>query len=594
MFRNLVFFLIPLLVPILILGSLSILITQHYVKEDINQKNMRLLMQTRDNLELILNEIDTLTLTFQTSNSIAVRLKEILNTQTFTYDQTTALDLLSNFASAPAYARPYIDSIYVYYNNPFNKSLTSTEGLVTLDKFYDRGWYDSYLKGNTADSWLEQRSINRYGIQNKRVVSVYRKLYTAGSSKASGIIVLNILPEYIENMLGELVSKEQSVIIANNSLQVLFQTKMPDGSSEQFDLQKIISSSDQVSSVRMGNQTFTLTHLQSGIQKLHYISLIPQGVLYQIPIQLSQITIALLIISLLIGVAITYWFTRKNYNNLKNIVTIIKSVEQGKPLPVAPVKVIDEYGYILQNIIKAFIEQSFLKVQLSERSYRLRYMEMLALQSQINPHFLYNTLEIIYWKTVAISGRPNEASTMIEHLGDILKYALSSPQNKMVILQKELQHTQIYVEIQKIRYKDKFEVIWEVEGNLQRYFVPKLLLQPLIENSIYHGVREKPGKCCIKVSIRRLPSMISIHVIDNGVGMSSERLHEVISLMARDDFTNQGTTVESAKDISGNIGLYNTNKRLVLSYGELFKLRIVSKPGWGTSVQIRIPIDVSF
>jgi two-component system sensor histidine kinase YesM len=220
-------------------------------------------------------------------------------------------------------------------------------------------------------------------------------------------------------------------------------------------------------------------------------------------------------------------------------------------------------------------------------------MEMLALQSQINPHFLYNTLEIIYWKTVAISGKPNEASTMIEHSGDILKYALSSPQHKMVILQKELQHTQIYVEIQKIRYKDKFEVIWDVKGNLQRYFVPKLLLQPLIENSIYHGIKEKPGKCCIKVRIRRLPSMISIHVIDNGIGMSRERLNEVMSLMAHDDSRNQNTTPEPMKDSPGNIGLYNTNKRLVLSYGELFNLRIVSKPGWGTSVQIRIPIDVS-
>jgi two-component system, sensor histidine kinase YesM len=178
-------------------------------------------------------------------------------------------------------------------------------------------------------------------------------------------------------------------------------------------------------------------------------------------------------------------------------------------------------------------------------------------------------------------------------LGDILKYALSSPQNKMVILQKELQHTQIYVEIQKIRYKDKFEVIWDAEANLQRYFVPKLLLQPLIENSIYHGVREKPGKCSIKVRIRRLPSMISIHVIDNGVGMSPERLKEVMSLMAHDDSTNQGTTPDPVKDSSGNIGLYNTNKRLVLSYGEFFNLRIVSKLGWGTSVQIRIPIDVS-
>jgi two-component system sensor histidine kinase YesM len=87
--------------------------------------------------------------------------------------------------------------------------------------------------------------------------------------------------------------------------------------------------------------------------------------------------------------------------------------------------------------------------------------------------------------------------------------------------------------------------------------------------------------------------MISIHVIDNGIGMSRERLNEVMSLMAHDDSGNQNTTPEPVKDSPGNIGLYNTNKRLVLSYGELFNLRIVSKPGWGTSVQIRIPIDVS-
>jgi two-component system sensor histidine kinase YesM len=593
MFKNLVFFLIPLLVPILILGSLSILITQRFVKEDINQKNLNLLLQTRDNLELILNEVDTLTLTFQTSESIAVRLKEILNTRLFSYDQSLALDLINNFATAPAYARPFIDSIYVYYNNPFNHFLTSTEGFATLDKFYDRGWYDSYKKGNPADSWLEERNIDRYGIENKRVVSVYRKLYTTGTSKASGVIVLNILPEYIEKMLGELVSRDQSILIADNALHVFFQTNMPDHFSEQFDLKKIVASPEQMSTIRLGNQTYTVTHLQSGEHEMHYISLIPQGVLYQIPIQLSKITVALLIISFLIGVAITYWLTRRNYNNLKNIVSIIKSAEQGQPLPAAPFKVIDEYGFILQNIIKSFIEQSYLKVQLSERNYRLRFMEMLALQSQINPHFLYNTLEIIYWKTMAISGKPNEASTMIEHLGDILKYALSSPQQQTVILQKEIQYTKIYLEIQMIRYKDKFEVIWDAEEEAQRHFVPKLLLQPLVENCIYHGIKEKQGKSAIKIRIRQLPSAISIHVIDNGIGMAQERLAELKCALESDYPANAQGTEHAAGYFagtgSGHIGLYNTNKRLQLTYGPRYKLLILSKKGWGTAVQIRIP-----
>ncbi|MFC5650389.1 sensor histidine kinase [Paenibacillus solisilvae] len=589
MFKNLIFFLIPLLIPILILGSLAILITQHFVKQDINLNNLNLLTQTRDNVELILNEMDTLSLGFQTSNNIAVRLKDILNSNALTYDQAVTRDLIADFATAPAYARPFIDSIYIYYNNPAKNMLTSTEGFVSFDRFYDQSWYESYKRAGSGETWLEERQINRYGIEKKRVISVYRKLHTTGTAKVTGVIVLNILPEYIEKMLADLVSKDQTVLIADDHYRVLFQTDRSTLASSQVDLQKIMASSAQSSTIRLGSKAYTVTRLQSNRQGLHYISLIPQTILYRIPIQLSQITISLLVVSLLIGLAITYWLTRKNYNNLKNIVTIIKSVEQGKPLPAQPVKVIDEYGFILQNIIKGFIEQSYLKVLLSERNYRLRFMEMLALQSQINPHFLYNTLEIIYWKTVAITKKPNEASTMIEHLGDILKYALTAPYQQTVMLQKEIQYTEVYLEIQKIRYKDQFKVVWDLDSDPERHFVPKLLLQPLIENSIYHGIKEKNGICGIKIRLRCSSAFITIDVTDSGVGMTKERLQKVRQQLEKEP--EESRENESTGDKAQNIGLYNTNKRLILTYGAQYSLRILSKSGWGTSVQIRIPIS---
>jgi two-component system sensor histidine kinase YesM len=230
------------------------------------------------------------------------------------------------------------------------------------------------------------------------------------------------------------------------------------------------------------------------------------------------------------------------------------------------------------------VEQSYLKTQLSERNYKLRFMEMLALQSQINPHFLYNTLEIINWKTLALTGRPNEASLMLEHLSDILKYVLSNPE-QTVLLEKEIGYADIYLEIQKIRNRQKFQVIWDVEEKTRSRFVLKLILQPLLENAIDHGIKEKQGSGSLKIRIRSVSSGTRIHVIDNGAGISRDKMDWINRELGRnDDAQHPGEAGGRA-----HIGLFNTNKRLTLSYGREYGLRILSKPGWGTSVQVTIP-----
>ncbi|MDK2800407.1 MAG: two-component system, sensor histidine kinase YesM [Clostridiales bacterium] len=217
-------------------------------------------------------------------------------------------------------------------------------------------------------------------------------------------------------------------------------------------------------------------------------------------------------------------------------------------------------------------------MQLSERKYKLQTMELLALQSQMNPHFLFNTLQTIYWKVCSFTGKSNEVNRMIENLSDILRYSLETGEMN-VTLEEEIKNTISYIEIQKIRYKDKFDVIWEYDDDIKQLKVVKLLLQPLVENSIYHGIKEKEGKSYIKIKINHSNHWIKIVVIDNGLGITPEKLIKLQEKLNQD------------QDYSEHIGLFNTNKRLMLTYyGNQFRIKIRSKMGWGTAVYIYIPI----
>jgi len=306
------------------------------------------------------------------------------------------------------------------------------------------------------------------------------------------------------------------------------------------------------------------------------VSVIPKRFLYKVPTQLLLLTGFLVLISFLLGLGITYYNTKRNYERLNNIISAFESAERGEPLPELPSHIKDEYGYILQNVVKTFIEQSYLKVQLSEKKYQLKAAEMMALQAQINPHFLFNTLKTIFWKSIALTGGQNEVSKMIEYLSEILNYSLSSS-DELVTLSDEIKNTQCYIEIQKIRYRDKFGVIWQYDENITDYKVIKLLFQPFIENSIYHGIKEKESPSYIKIKIKENNGIIKISIIDNGIGIDPAKLKDI-----REKLKEKG-------DYTEHIGLFNTNRRLKLMYGEEYGIKLRSKSGLGTVVYIDIP-----
>ncbi len=578
--KNFLVFLIPLVVPLLILGLMSIFMTKGVVENEINNNNMNLLKLTEENLELIFNEMDSLNLNFGTNPEITVKLKNLLNkSQALTFEEYNLLATIKSFIDAPANARPFIQSIYVYFKNPQNRFVTTTDGLVDIDHFYDASWLKSYTRQNGRSLiWTEARTIRRYSFEtrNTKVLTIYRLLNPSGG-RNSGVIVLNIYTEYLARLLKNLETlPSQEIAIVDESNQIIFKNKrMNDISDSQ--LTRMVSQGNRGIVVYPSRRNpLIISYLGSERYHWKYISVVPQRTLYQVPTKLRQLTLLLLVFSFILGLALTYWLTRKNYHRLQNIISIIDSAEKGNPLPPLPVQTHDEYDFITHNLLKTFIEQSYLKLQLSERKYKLRAMELLALQSQLNPHFLFNTLETLKWKIIQLTQKPNETSQMLENLSDILKYSLDAPR-RLVTLAEEIKNTRSYVEIQKIRYRDKFDLFWEYDEPVLECSVIRMLFQPLIENSIYHGIKAKAGKSHIKIKIQQRQSRLKIVLIDDGIGMQPAKLAEI-----RNSLTHDSSESE-------HIGLLNTQKRLQLTFGEDITFQIRSKPNLGTVITLRIP-----
>ena len=577
--RNLILFLLPLLVPLIGLGLFSQFMTKQYLEKELTENNINLLKQTKENIELIFNEIDALNLNLSTNMEITIQLKRILSRKqpTVSYEENKTLNTIENFISASATAHPYIHSIYIYFDNPSRRFLTSTDGVVFLDYYYDTTWFD---RDNNHISkyyfWAEPRTIKSQESFNNgtEVISIFRNISFPGYKRPSGIIVLNIYADHLKNHTNNLANYPgQRIMVLNDENEIIFSNGPGKISPE---LSRRINSQKPFFEVEYLGAKYVATQLASDKYGWKFVSLIPYDTFYKMPFEIRKVTVFFGLISFAIGLALTYWLTKSNDIRLQKIVAIIRSAERGEVVEQPSFSSKDEYGYITYNILKTFIEQKYLQVQLSERKYKLRYMELKALQSQINPHFLFNTLETIKWKVIGYTKLPNEASRMIVQLSDILKYSMDSPESK-VSLEKELLHTRNYIDIQKTRYIDKFDVIWEYDEPVLKFSVMRLIIQPLIENAIYHGIKPLERKSLIKIKIRHLKDELLITVINNGLGIPKETLARLREKLAQDG------------EYTQHIGLYNTNKRLKLGYGEGYGLKIRSKEKSGTVVYIRIP-----
>lgn len=289
----------------------------------------------------------------------------------------------------------------------------------------------------------------------------------------------------------------------------------------------------------------------------------------------------IILIVLLVSLALTIFIGRF----VSNIITspirhLEEEMESIDILNTNPIQ-LEKGSYEVKALSKSFVDMSkrirSLMDEIVKEQEQKRKSELDALQAKINPHFLYNTLDSVIW--LADAGDDEGVIKLVTSLAKLFRISISKG-HEVITLEEEIEHVRNYLIIQQMRYVDKFTYNIDIPDNLKYKPTIKLILQPIVENSIYHGIKYLMDPGIINIKIKEDGANIKIHISDNGVGMDNETR---ISLLTIDN--NQ-----HLKDGNG-IGVFNVNKRLQLKYGEQYGLKIESEIDEGTNVTITLPND---
>jgi len=257
-------------------------------------------------------------------------------------------------------------------------------------------------------------------------------------------------------------------------------------------------------------------------------------------------------------------------------------LDEGKVLALVMLVKKNAYSYRADiEFVTGLANHFAMQIKLSEmekQKEELRKAELRTLQSQINPHFLYNTLDSVVWMTE--NGRTQEAVVMLTALARFFRISLSKGSN-IIPIGDEIEHARNYLTIQKMRYKNKFSADISVEPGVEKLYTIKLIIQPILENAIYHGMEYADGDGEIHIRAFREGETVVIEVEDNGPGMSEEIVEQLLK-------PTRDVSVPKAK--GSGIGFRNVHQRIQLTFGAAYGLTIRSEPDNGTVVRICLPV----
>ena len=306
-----------------------------------------------------------------------------------------------------------------------------------------------------------------------------------------------------------------------------------------------------------------------------FIGLIPTSELSKDSIVVGRIMIFMLIIICILGFVAVWEIAGSVANPVRKLIGLMKMAEEGDLSVEMNVRYNDEIGQLGKSFNIMIKKISNLMDKVYEEQKKLRKAELKALQAQINPHFLYNTLDSVIWMSRAKNNE--DVIEMVTALAKLFRIGLSRGKD-LISIKEEVEHVNSYLTIQHIRYRNKFSYEVIVPEELHEYKTVKLILQPIVENAIYHGVKNKREKGHISVTGRDCGEFIIFEVSDNGLGMNDEQLK-----LLKDMLEN----INSNKIKS--LGVKNVSERIKMLFGCDFGLTFYSEYNKGTMVEIKIP-----
>jgi two-component system sensor histidine kinase YesM len=283
-----------------------------------------------------------------------------------------------------------------------------------------------------------------------------------------------------------------------------------------------------------------------------------------------------------VTIALSIVLARRISKPIKRLRSSMRAVERGEFDIRVDIRSADEIGELGKDFNIMITEIGDLLRRITVQQEQKRKSELKALQMQINPHFLYNTLDSVIW--MAEGGKQKEVIAMTSALARLFRLSISKGK-EIITIGSEVEHVTNYLTIQKIRYKDKLDYKIDVDEDLKRFKTVKIILQPLVENAIYHGIKNKATPGTVIITGTRTENGIELAVADDGIGMDAEALERMRQKIRTVPTEEDG----DEDDTHSGLGLRNVDERIKLYFGQEYGLEFESIEDAGTTVRVRLP-----
>jgi two-component system sensor histidine kinase YesM len=455
-----------------------------------------------------------------------------------------------------------------------------TEGIRTDLKAKMEEWGKLAHNAKSALVISTERIIHENTGKSDFVFSVIRELRNIYNLEPIGLIVfesnLNVIKKAVENMDS---ATKGSTIIVDEHKQVIYDSGEKLIGHNLADDEAVKKATDAQGSFPLvkDRKPYLISYSTSVNTGWTVYIYIPTKVLTAEASTTRNITILVTLIiigfALFISIIISYALTRP----LRKMAFLMREVQLGNLNVGFNVKYRDEIGLLGNHFNRMILRIKQLIDEVYSGQKRKREAEIKVLQSQINPHFIYNTLETI--RMMAEINDDEKVASMAYILGSLLRYSIINVTETVTVAQ-ELEHLENYIYLQNVRFKDKFHLVVLLADELKQYRILKLMLQPIVENAIYHGLEKIEGHSEITIQSHQDESFLYITISDNGEGIDLNALQ-----LLNDRISNPS----SQADTRHGIGLSNVNDRIQLYYGEEYGLKIESAEGTGTRITLRLP-----
>lgn len=499
-------------------------------------------------------------------------------------------NLLLNYSQETDQREPVYYSLYVYdpdnayFFAPYYPDARKAGVYFFLENEKPE-WFDEAVaqKGNGYLRIIEHLSPSGQGLQNQKTLAYIRAINSIYKNGTIGVLVVSNVDGRIGESLQTVSIPEGELYFTDWNNRILTSTpnlsSTPTGSI--LDLPPEADLGDSLIGVK---DVIT----EDFIYVINYNYVLQEKLVYKVPIkamlqQQNEIKRIIQLISIAyfaVGLVLILYFWRSLMTPIQKLVYFVRRYEPGNVVPETPYRERnDEVSVLISTIYEMARRLNGLIHYKYQMDIKQKEAQLQILYQQINPHLLYNTLESIYWKS-AMEGNTASAE-MIKELSKLMKISLSRGR-ELITLEEELEHASAYIKLQEHRYEYGFRVTWDIPSELHSTIIPKITLQPLIENAIIHGVKHmgEDGEIMIRAEADEALGRVYIRIADNG--------YKPVDFDAIDKLLNDETPSPSF-----GYGIRNIHQRLRLHFGPEYGLNYVGRPEGGTLVTITLPLTVN-